>query len=293
MAIISAPLLIYQSQRRRDDYRTDDMRSGDLDTLALRDQLRLCDVSAQVDPYTMQKSEAAAGCHPAFMGLNYRPQVFNLGAKVCSRILFDEMRQLSSQFSWSCGYRGILSKLISHMQRANGKPYRDRALDYSFRDNILNRDALNPVLASVRKTLTAHIDWQAGKLCNNVNIENKFREGLNKTLLPAYSRWHDLKRKTPVILNDTWATEITLESLNIKNGHFTALLSYQLQGHFGLSTGDMQHFNGNNRFFRLWYVLQRYEKFGFKPFVINIKTTAEVTGKRPGSIQISDTEDSV
>ncbi|MGJ3351249.1 DUF3289 family protein [Morganella sp. Je.2.23] len=283
MTTLSFPLLICQSQRRRDDYRPDDMRCGDFDLLQLRDLLRLHDVSSQVDPWTMQKAEAASGSHPQLMGRDYTPQVFNLGAKAVSRILFDEMRQLSSQFSWSGGYPGVLKKLITHMQNADGRPYRDRALDYAFRDNILDQDALNPLQGAVKKIITAQIDWQAGKLCEDADLVNSLREGLNKTLFPAYNRWQDLKKRTPVIFNDTWATEVTLDFLHIKNNHFTAQLSYQLQGHFGLSTADMKRFCDSSRFFRIWYVLQRYKKFAFKPFVINIKATTEIKGKAPGS----------
>lgn len=39
----------------------------------------------------------------------------------------------------------------------------------------------------------------------------------------------------------------------------------------------------DSRFFRIWYVLQRYKKFAFKPFVINIRATTEISGKAPGS----------
>lgn len=280
MTTLSFPLLICQSQRRRDDYRPDDMRSGDFDLLQLRDLLRLHDVSAQVDPWTMRKPET--GSHPLLMGRDYTPQVFNLGAKAVSRILFDEMRQLSSQISWAGGYPGLLKKLITHMQNANGRPYRDRALDYAFRDNILDQEALNPLQAAVKKIIVAQIDWKTMKICQDTNLADTLREGLNKTLFPVYNRWQDLTAGTAVRLNDTWATEITLDSLHIKSNRFTAQLSYQLQGHFGLSTADMKRYGGNSRFFRIWYVLQRYKKFAFKPFVINIKATTEISGKAPG-----------
>ncbi|RUT64834.1 hypothetical protein CKG00_17000 (plasmid) [Morganella morganii] len=156
-------------------------------------------------------------------------------------------------------------------------------MDYSFRDNILDQDALNPLQTAVKKIIAAQIDWQTVKLREDADLQDSLREGLNKTLFPAYNRWQDLKKRTPVMLNDTWATEITLDSLHIKSNHFTAQLSYQLQGHFGLSTADMKRYGDSSRFFRIWYVLQRYKKFAFKPFVINIKATTEIKGKARGS----------
>ncbi|MEE4411019.1 DUF3289 family protein, partial [Serratia sp. C2(2)] len=34
------------------------------------------------------------------------------------------------------------------------------------------------------------------------------------------------------------------------------------------------------RFFRIWFVLQRYNQFGFKPFMTNMEATVEITGRR-------------
>jgi len=55
---------------------------------------------------------------------------------------------------------------------------------------------------------------------------------------------------------------------------------YKVQDHFGLDNDDISNFKFNHlNFFRIWFVLQRYSKFGFKPFMTNIKATVEITGK--------------
>ncbi|WP_256370291.1 DUF3289 family protein [Rahnella sp. Larv3_ips] len=35
------------------------------------------------------------------------------------------------------------------------------------------------------------------------------------------------------------------------------------------------------RFFRIWFVLQRYEKFGFRPFITEMETDIYLSGGRP------------
>ncbi|MCT4714915.1 DUF3289 family protein [Enterobacteriaceae bacterium H18W14] len=37
------------------------------------------------------------------------------------------------------------------------------------------------------------------------------------------------------------------------------------------------------RFFRLWFVLQRYNRLGFKPFITNMAATIEIDGERSES----------
>jgi len=54
---------------------------------------------------------------------------------------------------------------------------------------------------------------------------------------------------------------------------------YKVQDHFGLDNGDISKFKFNSfRFFRIWFLLQRYDQFGFNPFMTNIETTMEIIG---------------
>jgi len=36
----------------------------------------------------------------------------------------------------------------------------------------------------------------------------------------------------------------------------------------------------SSAFFRIWFVLQRYKQFGFKPFMNNMEAIIEITGDR-------------
>ncbi|ADP10423.1 hypothetical protein EJP617_07420 [Erwinia sp. Ejp617] len=40
------------------------------------------------------------------------------------------------------------------------------------------------------------------------------------------------------------------------------------------------HYPGAFSNFRIWFVLQRYNQFAFKPFMTNMEATVEITGGR-------------
>ena len=82
-------------------------------------------------------------------------------------------------------------------------------------------------------------------------------------------------------MHDTWATHITVKSLYIDETHYRAEVHYKIQDHFGLDITDISKFKFNQfRFFRIWFMLQRYEKFRYKPFMTNMEATIEITGGR-------------
>lgn len=57
------------------------------------------------------------------------------------------------------------------------------------------------------------------------------------------------------------------------------MVHYKVQDHFGLDDDDiMKNKFSQFRFFRIWFILQRYNLFGFKPFITNIETDIEIVG---------------
>jgi uncharacterized protein (TIGR03034 family) len=84
-----------------------------------------------------------------------------------------------------------------------------------------------------------------------------------------------------ITVHDTWATHITLKSLYISNNNYYAVVHYKVQDHFGLDIEDITRLKFNQfRFFRIWFVLQRCNRYAFKPFMTNMETTLNITGKR-------------
>lgn len=72
-----------------------------------------------------------------------------------------------------------------------------------------------------------------------------------------------------------------LPTLRIAGDNYTATIKYTAQDHFGLDTTDIMnpkfhHFD----FFRIWFVLQHYNQFAFKPFFTNMETLIEISGSK-------------
>lgn len=97
--------------------------------------------------------------------------------------------------------------------------------------------------------------------------------------LPEFDRVQNSFNGLGISVHDTWATEICIKSLQISEPGYRAVINYKVQDHFGLDNEDLHKFKFNQfRFFRIWFVLQRYALFGFKPFMTNIDATVAITG---------------
>ncbi|MBT0723874.1 DUF3289 family protein [Rosenbergiella sp. S61] len=82
-------------------------------------------------------------------------------------------------------------------------------------------------------------------------------------------------------MHDTWATHITLKSLHIENNRYRAMVHYKVQDHFGLDSDDILKIKFSQfYFFRIWFILQRCNQFGFKPFMTHMEATVEINGGR-------------
>ena len=72
-----------------------------------------------------------------------------------------------------------------------------------------------------------------------------------------------------------------LNIVNIDNDRYQVMVHYTAQDRFGLVHNDIlnKKFSQLN-FFRIWFVLQRCNRFGFKPFMTNMEATIRITGGR-------------
>ncbi|RRZ94635.1 DUF3289 family protein [Erwinia sp. 198] len=74
---------------------------------------------------------------------------------------------------------------------------------------------------------------------------------------------------------------LTLKSLQINDSGFQAVVHYRSQDHFGLDGSDILNAKFSSfRLFHIWFVLQRCNKFGFKPFMTNMEATVKIAGGR-------------
>ncbi|MGC8436276.1 YPO3983 family protein [Mixta calida] len=277
MTALRFPCTIFKTQNRMDDYSAEDMRYGDLTESQLKNDYHLIDVSTRVDPYTLTEITPFRQPHSMFYGM--RGEGRKITQQECASILFDEMRHLSQSFAIWGPYRHLIEEMIIHMQRGEGEPFRRLSLDSALRMQIMNDASKeNSTRLLLKDMLDKHID-----------CKNKFypaAKGKELTVailagkLPKFDRIQDNINGMGITVHDTWATHITLKSLIIDNNCYRAQVYYKVQDHFGLDSNDILKSKFNLfRFFRIWFVLQRYHRFGFKPFITEMKTTIEISGE--------------
>lgn len=286
---------------------SDDLQYGDMTEQQLRSVYHLDDVSARVNPYTLTKIEEIKRDpsmefspfmdrnfpdRPASFLVDYFPKIQSrfihlheerkniLSTKECSDILFDEMRELSKPFALYGVYSGLIVKMINHMQKNSGLPFRDYLLDRALEDQIRRDFSGGSNLNRIAKGLSDNIDWNANILLESSILDLNAEVRAGRT--PKFTRFKDKFNGMGITVHDTYSTQITLNYLSIKKGEFEASLHYKVQDHFGLDKWDIMKSEYHTfRFFRVWFFLQHYNKMAFKPFVTEMECTIRISGHKP------------
>lgn len=211
-----------------------------------------------------------------------RPEGDKVTRQQCAAILFDEFRQLSRAFSLYGPYKSLIESMISHMQSGEGKAFSSIYLDVALKEQIERDVTKNSTLLLLKETFSTNIDWE-----NKIYPSEK-KGLLSDTImggrLPKFDRFIDNFNGMGISVHDTWATHITLKSLKINNDSYRAVVHYKVQDHFGLDGNDILNIKYRQlRFFRIWFVLQRYNKLAFKPFMTNMEASVVITGGRNDS----------
>ena len=278
MTALQLPCTIFQTRHRMNDYGARDMRCGDLSAQQLQHQYHLANVSAKVDPYRLKKRLPFTPSQYQF-GNHYHSEE-DISLQQCARILFDEFRSEARLFSFCGPYRKVIIEMINHMQYKNGTPFRHILLDMAMKDQITKDPSKNSSLAIITDTLQSNIDWIQSKFHteNNWILSAKAKEAV----MPKFTRIKDIVNGLTLTIHDTWATRITLKKLIIENNTYHANLLYEIQDHFGLDDQDIMKFMVHQLpIFRIWFILQRYHPFGFRPFMTNISAEVNILGRRP------------
>jgi len=277
MAGLQFPCTIFKTQKWMDDYSASDMRCGDLTEAELKSHYRLNYISDRVDPWTLTVPSSMDRPQSMFC-CNLRGQGEKITRQQCAAMLFDEFRSLSRKFSLYGPYSHLIEKMITHMQNNSGKTFRDMALDQALKEHILRDNSEeNSTRLSLQKALKGNIDW-ISKYYPEKNKDELYN-AITFGRLPRFDRFQDNYNGTGITVHDTWATHITIKSLNINDDRYRAVVHYKIQDHFGLDSADILKTKFSQfHFFRIWFLLQRYNQFGFKPFMTNIEATVEITG---------------
>lgn len=283
------PALIYRTKKQMDDYTAMDMLHADLDILSLRNQFHLDvdTVSTKVNAYTLRLTNPLNpyGIPSPYAMPETQKTMAAVSREEAAALMFDEFRELAKVFSFQGEYRHIITEMISHMQGNSGRPYSNPLLDRALKEQILNDHSGQSSLLKIKSVLKAAIDYEYGfipvDMKGDLFDENGNFKEVNNSVLPKFNRLIDRTNGLVITVHDVWATHITLESLEVEGESFRAKVHYRIQDHFGLDDTDaLNPLYREFRIFRLWFVLQRWDQYGYRPFITEMNATLEISGRR-------------
>ncbi|SMG17836.1 YPO3983 family protein [Cedecea sp. NFIX57] len=278
MPALQFPCTIFKTQKKMDDYTASDMQCGDLSDIVLKARFHLLDVSTRVNPYTLTTISPFAQPHLMFPG--YLKEGEKLTQRECAEILFDEFRHLSRPFALHRPYNLLIELMITHMQKNSDESFCHPLLDSALEAHILSDSSPeNSTRLYLQEAFRLFIDWERG--CYPAGNKGQLTDAVKSGKLPKFDRFQDNFNGLGITVHDTWATHITIKSLVVGKERYRAVVHYKVQDHFGLDDDDISKVKFSQfRFFRIWFVLQRYSQFAFKPFMTNMEATIEITGGR-------------
>ncbi|MGX5028759.1 DUF3289 family protein [Enterobacter asburiae] len=270
--------ILFQTEHRINDASTDDMQHSDLSALELQ-SLGLNDVSTIVDPYSMTFKDNADKYFNFTSIAGYslkddRP----VTSDECASILFDEMRELSGAFA-SGQYKNLIGEMINHFQHGDGRPFGYSALlNRSYSDLLRAKQYGNTTLGVIRKVINDYVSDRRKQVGSQGFILDVKAAILNATL-PKFNDFEDRFNGMGITVHDIYFQRIVMLNFRRYQIGWEADILFEAQDHFGLGREDiMKKLYQNFRFFRIWFVLQRYNRFSFKPFVTNFNASVKLTG---------------
>ena len=279
MAALQFPCTIFRTQKWMDDYGAGDMRCGDLTEAQLKSRYRLDYISDRVDPWTLTRRSSMDRPQSMFC-CNLRGQGEKITRQQCAAMLFDEFRSLSRKFSLYGPYSHLIEKMITHMQHGNGTPFRDMSLNRALKEQVLKDNSKeNSTRLFLKEAFRNNIDWENQYF--PTHKKDELRTAVLKGKLPKFDRFQDSFNGMGITVHDIWAAHITIKSLQIDNDRYRAVVHYKVQDHFGLDNDDILKVKFSQfHFFRIWFVLQRYNQFGLRPFMTNMEASVKIIGER-------------
>lgn len=237
--------LIYHTKRQMDDYQADDLQSGDM---SMGEIMRLGEM----------------------YNFAFSPDAFIYPPAIHFGIL-----RTAVQFVSLGEYGPIIGKLINHFEGSSGATYTDPLLDKAMKTHVTTKAFTNRIQTLIGERLTAG----GGTL--NADDRHPIQAGLNSSVsLPKFDTMADWVNGLGIAVHDVYAVRVELTELEYKGHEFRGVLTYKIQDHFGLDDLDV---NGGKKFeylapFRSWFLLQRYERYAYKPFITEMNFTADIKG---------------
>ncbi|EOC0208007.1 DUF3289 family protein, partial [Cronobacter dublinensis] len=102
---------------------------------------------------------------------------------------------------------------------------------------------------------------------------------LQKSVLPKFDAFSDKFNGMAISIHDVHATKIDLLNIEVSKLKWRAEIKFTAQDHFGLDDTDINNKKFSQfQFFKAWFILQRYERFAYRPFFTDMQATVTLEG---------------
>ncbi|AVJ17751.1 hypothetical protein CLM71_11710 [Serratia sp. MYb239] len=281
MPMAKLPQTIYTTQRKFNDYGTDDMRYGDIAAARLKNEFRLISVSNVVDPYTLTRLTAFNNPQSRFAGVYGNQRRGGVvSVQECAQLLFDEMQVTSLPYAFVGSYKYLINKMLRHFQQSTGAPFTDMQLNAAYKSRIFSENKFDSTRSTIYQMINNYVDYDRRGYPQRRIPE--ITELINARVLPKFnSLIMDKINGMGITIHDVHATRIEILRLDVKQNRWRAEVKFSAQDHFGLDVDDIRKLRFYQfQFFRIWFILQRYDRFGFQPFFTNLEATIDMEGGR-------------
>lgn len=274
---MNLPCEIFSTFHRFENYYIDDMQYGDMNDWDFQ-HLGLTDISTRVDPFNCLLFDPIYSFSAHALGFtHHKLQGMPISRQQCADIMFDEMKELSTQFA-SGQYAPLIDKLIDHFHYGNGQPWTDELLNRAYAE-VVSGVGTNDVLIKIQTTINKRLYLKREAILGYEFFTNLKTSIKDESRLPKFNRFIDRFNGLGVSVHDIYAQRISLMWLQRYAISWEGELLFKGQDHFGLGIEDITNALYNKfRFFRIWFFLQRHRDYAYKPFLTNFSANIRIKG---------------
>lgn len=274
------PQTIFTTQRRFNDYSTNDMRYGDMSEERLKREFGLNNISNIVDPYTLSRLSTFDNPQSRFAGSrggSHRGR--SISIHECAEYLFKELQATALLYAFVGPYRNLINEMLTHFQRSTGSPFTNAQLNAAWLEKLLSDNSVKNTKSIIESTLALFINFETRGLPQK-RLKD-ITSAISGSALPKFnSSILDKINGMGISVHDVHAIKIEIINMNVNERGWKANVRFTGQDHFGLDTEDIRRKKFNQfQFFKIWFVLQRFSRFGFRPFLTNMEAVIEIKGE--------------
>ena len=273
MSIAVFPQTVFTSHRPFNHYGADDMQYGDLSESALKNEFRLTHISDVVDPFTLTRVLPFSTPQNRFAGVYGAHHGQPMTREKAAQLLFEEMQVKCWPYSMVGPYRHLINRMLEHMMKGTGSPLSHVLLDQAYREKVSSGQTFLKIQSSITEIMTQK------RSIAQTDI-SRLRADILTTKLPKFdSLFHDKINGMGITIHDVNSTKIEILDVDVSPKNWKVIVKFSGQDHFGLDKDDITKTRFKQfQFFRIWFILQRYGKFGFRPFMNNMSTSINIEG---------------